>query len=330
MLIDATHEKLDVLVAEDDPSSRDLIESLFEAEGWETPTLARDGQEALELFEAGDWDLLVSDLNMPRLGGEDLLVRALELKPDLTAVVTTGNGTVDTAVNLMKHGVFDFITKPFTIDEFLACMRKARERAVNLLEMRGISEVVDALLAALESKDRYTMGHAGRVATYAVDLGRRLGVEAKELKHLGYAAKLHDVGKIGVHEDILNKAGPLTADEFEIMKRHPVLSRDILQPVGFLGPCLPMVLHHHERIDGRGYPEGIAGDDIPFGARIIAVVDSFDAMHSDRAYRSALPVERILEIIEESSGTQLDADVAAVFLRDFEEIVAPIPSLVEA
>ena len=147
---------------------------------------------------------------------------------------------------------------------------------------------------------------------------------------MSYAAKLHDVGKIGVHEDILNKPGPLTADEFEIMKRHPVLSRDILKPVSFLRPCLPAVYHHHERLDGRGYPDGIPGDEIPLGARIITVVDSFDAMHSDRAYRSALPTERILEIIAESSGTQLDPDIAGVFLRDFVQIVSLDPNLVEA
>lgn len=313
-------EKIELLIAEDDVSARELMVAIFEEEEWAEPRIVRDGVEAVEALSEKTWDLLITDLNMPRLGGEAVIKEALAANPDITIIVITGNGTIDKAVQLMHYGVFDFLTKPYSLDHFLGSVYRARERVLGINEVKGIREVVDALLAALESKDRYLNGHSFRVAEFAVGLGKAVGMSGRQLEVLDYAARLHDVGKIGIHEDILNKEGKLTSEEFEIMKTHPVLSRDIVAPIRFLQPCLPAVLHHHERIDGRGYPHGLTGDDIPFEARIISVVDSFDAMTSTRSYRSALPVERVLDIIAEVSGTQLDADIARVFLENLEEI----------
>ncbi|MEE8141598.1 MAG: HD domain-containing phosphohydrolase [Planctomycetota bacterium] len=316
-LIDDTVE---TLVAEDEASARDLMASIFEVSQMPLPTFSKDGVEALDHIKRKHWDILITDLYMPRMSGETLIKNALAINPELTIIVITGNGTIDRAVDLMKEGVFDFLSKPYSVDRFLACVRRARERVLNLAEVRGIREVVDALMAALESKDRYLNGHSGRVSHYAVELGRLQELPRIELKTLEYAAMLHDVGKIGIHEDILNKPGRLTDEEYEIIKLHPVLSRDILAPVTFLRPCLPAVYHHHERIDGNGYPDGIAGDAIPLGARIIAVVDSFDAMSSMRSYRPALPLEKVLGIIQECAGTQLDAELSDLFLRNFERV----------
>lgn len=313
-------EKLDVLIAEDDASVRDLISAIFEEEGWSTPTLAEDGLQALELLRKQPWDILITDLNMPRLSGDDLVVAALDEQPDLTILVITGNGTIDKAVSLMKNGVFDFLTKPYSLDHFLMSVKRARDRVLNLNEVKGIRQVIDALLAAVESKDRYLNGHSFRVSDFAVGLGRVAGLDRKELTMLEYAGKLHDVGKIGIHEDILNKTGKLTAEEFEIMKTHPVLSHDIVAPIQFLEPCLPTILHHHERIDGHGYPHGISGNNIPLGARIISVVDSFDAMTTTRSYRAAMPQEKVLGIIREVAGTQLDPELAHLFLDNLELI----------
>ncbi len=322
-------DTIDVLVADDEPAARDLVDSILEVGGWKRPALACDGQEALQMLQQSDYDVLITDLDMPRLSGDKLIPKALEVNPDLTILVMTGYGTIDRAVDLMRAGVHDFLCKPFEVDSFLISLNKARERVLNLSEVRGIREVVEALMVALESKDQYLNGHSSRVASYAVGLGRMLDLSRKDLKVLEYAALLHDVGKIGVHEDILNKPAALTDEEFEEIKKHPVYGRDILQPVSFLKPCLPAVLHHHERIDGRGYPDGIGGEDIPYSARIISVVDSFDAMNSQRSYRTALPVQKILSILDEVSGTQLDPTICSTFLNNFEEITG-ISQTVEA
>ncbi len=316
----STLEKFDILVAEDDALARNLIASIFDEARWPRPAQAADGAEALERLRRGRWDILITDLNMPRMSGEELIERALDLHPNLTVIVLTANGTIDRAVSLMKKGAFDFLTKPYAIDNFVSTMSKAQWRVLHLHEMQGMRAVVNALLVALESKDRYLQGHASRVSSFAVAVGRRLGLPRDELKYLEYAALLHDVGKIGVHEDILNKPGKLTVEEFAIMKRHPVMSHDILAPVAFLKPCLPAVLHHHERIDGKGYPAGIAGEKIPLGARIIGVVDTFDAMSSARSYRDAIPIDRVLRTMHEVSGTQLDARIVRVFLSNLEAI----------
>ncbi|MEM7262934.1 MAG: HD domain-containing phosphohydrolase [Planctomycetota bacterium] len=322
-------DQVNVLVADDEPAARDLVDSILEVGGWKRPTLAADGAEALDLLKHGEYDILVTDLDMPRMSGDELIPRALEVNPDLTIMVMTGFGTINRAVELMKRGVFDFLCKPFEVDNFLVSLDKAHERVMRLSEMRGIREVVEALMAALESKDQYLNGHSSRVAQYAVGVGSALALPRKELKILEYAALLHDVGKIGIHEDILNKPAALTDEEFAEIKKHPVYGYDILSPVSFLAPCLPAVLHHHERIDGRGYPHGLSGDEIPISARIISVVDSFDAMNSLRSYRKALPVTKILSIIEEVRGTQLDSDIADAFLQNFESITG-ISQQVEA
>lgn len=314
-------DDLNILVAEDDDAARELVAAIFEEQEWARPTLVRDGLEAMACLGQRHWDILITDLNMPRMNGEKLIELALAEIPDLTILVVTGNGTIDKAVRLLRSGVFDLLTKPYSLDHFLVSVQKAREKVLSSNEARGFREVVDALLAALESKDRYLNGHASRVCKFAVGLGAAVGLGRKELWTVEFAAKLHDVGKIGIHEDILNKEGRLTDAEYGIMKTHPVLSRDIIAPVRFLQPCLPAVLHHHERIDGLGYPHGLAGQDIPYEARIISVVDSFDAMSSSRSYRPAMPLSKVIDIMNEVSGTQLDADLTKAFLAHLDEIV---------
>ncbi|MEE2855974.1 MAG: HD domain-containing phosphohydrolase [Planctomycetota bacterium] len=312
---------LRILVADDDAGARELIAAILDAEGWPSPTTVEDGEAALQQIGQEHWDILVTDLDMPRMRGDELVVHALEEDPDLSIVVTTGDGTVGNAVDLIKKGATDFIPKPYDVDDFLASMERAKTRALGIHEVKGMRQTVEALLVALESKDRYLNGHSARVRDMAVKLGEISGLDRGQLRSLSHAALLHDIGKIGVHEDILNKAGVLTDNEYEIIKKHPQMSADIIAPVPFLNPSLKGVLHHHENWDGTGYPEGLSGEQIPLMARIIAVVDAFDAMTSDRSYRGALSEVEAIDRIRAGSGSQFDPRIAQLFQQHKDKIL---------
>ncbi|MDG1455031.1 MAG: response regulator [Planctomycetota bacterium] len=314
-------EELKILVADDDPGARELVSAILSADGWPEPVLVEDGERALEQIRAQHWDILVTDLDMPRMRGDDLVRNAIQEDPDLSIVVTTGDGTVQNAVDLMKSGATDFIAKPYDVDDFIASMQRARMRALNIHEVKGMRDTVEALLVALESKDKYLNGHSVRVRNMAIKLGALAGLDRGQLRILGYAALLHDVGKIGVHEDILNKTDKLTDEEYKAIQRHPEISAEIIAPVPFLTPSVNAVRHHHERWDGRGYPDGLSGEQIPLMARIISVVDAFDAMTSDRSYRSALSHEVALQKIQSGKGEQFDPRIADLFDHHKDEIL---------
>jgi putative two-component system response regulator len=313
-------ETVRFLIAEDEPAIQSLLRSVLEERQYADVHIAQDGHEALERLAVLQPDILITDLRMPRLDGEELSRRALAEQPDLTILVTTGNGTIENAVRMMKEGVFDFITKPFSIETLIASIDRCVERTRALAELHGAKEVVEALMAALESKDIYLKGHSRRVSRLAGFLARALGLPRKRARLLEYAALVHDVGKIGIHEDILNKPGPLTPDEVQVMRLHPRYSRDILLPVAYLHEALDDVYHHHERFDGMGYIDGLKGEQIPLGARIITVCDSYDAMASDRAYRPAMREEEIVAIFRKLRGQQFDPMVADLFLERLPEI----------
>ncbi|MCG3117524.1 MAG: response regulator [Candidatus Manganitrophus sp. SA1] len=184
---------------------------------------------------------------------------------------------------------------------------------------RSHFESMKALAQAIEAKDLYTRGHCDRMVEYALAIAERLGLSAEEKKHLGYGAALHDIGKIGIHELILNKSGKLTDKEYEIMKAHPMLGAEIIKGVDFLSPVVPMIYYHQERYDGKGYPEGLSGEQIPIGARIIAILDTFDAMTSDRPYRKALPMEVAFAELRRCTGTQFDPTIVETLIKIIQE-----------
>jgi len=313
-------EPIKFLIAEDEPAVRSLLCSVLEERDYHDIQEAGDGQEAIERMRKRRPDILITDLKMPRMGGEELARRALILDPDLTILVTTGNGTIENAVRMIKDGVFDFITKPFSIETLNASIERGVERTRNLAELYGVRDVIEALMLALESKDLYLKGHSRRVSRMSGIMAAKLGWPRKRQRLLEYAALVHDVGKIGIQEQILNKPGPLTPWEVSQMKMHPVYSRNILSPVVYLREALPDVYYHHERYDGGGYPEGLKGEAIPIGARIITLCDAYDAMSSDRSYRSAMPEKDILEILNRMKGIQFDPTLVDVFLKHFAEI----------
>ncbi|MGH2519954.1 MAG: HD-GYP domain-containing protein, partial [Chloroflexota bacterium] len=208
-----------------------------------------------------------------------------------------------------------------TVEDF----RAAHAQAVNLTHQldKAYLETISAIAKSIEARDYYTGGHVERVRRYGLELAEDVGLEAGRLRELEFGAILHDVGKIGVPDAILTKAGPLDANEWQVMQQHPEIGRRVLEGIGFLARPLDVVLHHHERWDGHGYPQGLVGDGIPLVARIVAVVDAFDAMTSDRPYRQGLPREVALGEIRKGQGAQFDPDLAEAFLK------AP-PSLADA
>jgi HD-GYP domain-containing protein (c-di-GMP phosphodiesterase class II) len=181
-----------------------------------------------------------------------------------------------------------------------------------------VINMVRSLVFAIEAKDVYTRGHSERVNRYAMLTAERLQIDEAEKNVLNWASILHDIGKIGIPESILNKPARLNDEEFKVIKGHPKKGHDILEPLEQLASCLPSILHHHERLDGKGYPHGLKGAEIPFLARIIAVADTFDAITSNRAYRSAKAAEKALAIVEEVAGTQLDPVVVEAFKEVYE------------
>ncbi|MBN1421996.1 MAG: response regulator [Planctomycetes bacterium] len=305
-----------ILVAEDDAAARALMEAILRQSRFDAVTAVADGGEALRALEREPYDILITDLDMPVLPGEVLIRRAREREPGLTVLVTSGKATIEGAVALMKEGIFDFLPKPFIVDVFADSVRRAAERVLENRNVEGQHEAIEVLMAALSRKDKYLKGHCGRVATLAVDLARRVGLRSPRIALMQQAARVHDIGKIAIPEAILNKPSALTDDEMQEIRKHPVHSRDILRPVRSFADGLDFVYYHHERPDGRGYPEGIGGEEIPFEARLIAVVDTYDAMASDRAYRRALPPDAIREVLRNVRGTQLDAGLVDLFLSE--------------
>lgn len=475
-------EKTQILIVDDEPSVRDVLGDFLNMEGYGVG-MAEDGQNAMREMEKQHYDIVLSDMEMPGMGGLQLL-RELSTweNPPLT-IIMTGYGTVETAIDAMKSGAWDYLLKPFQIKQLAAVVERAcnhllvtaeniklragqalyevseqlmnqqvnriaytrilangclratsatsvriwapddsgewsgvlsqgdpellawiatdffssthkmdvlrafqeprpmligpetgsrlfREqvpvadlsmviapirsmdqlfgvmalatqgrggfiegdrRTVQLLASRlsaalhnhnlaeslrgNVLQTIEALISALEAKDDYTKGHSMRVAQWAVLIAEAMELDTGIVEQIRVAAILHDIGKIGINLNALNKPGKLTQEEYDNFKMHPVIGRDILASIDFLKPMLPMVLHHHERMDGMGYPLGLAGNEIPLGARIIGTADAFEVMVTDRVYRKALPLDTAREELRRNRGSQFDDAIVNALLQ---------------
>jgi response regulator RpfG family c-di-GMP phosphodiesterase len=272
---------------------------------------------------------------MPHVDGVELLRAVRARHPDTAVVMVTAVADVDTAVRCLGMGAADYLTKPFHLDEVRARVRQALSRRRLVLENRAYQRGLEARVAdqarrlehlflasvasladALEVKDPYTRGHSLRVARYAAAIGRALDADADMLWQLELGGHLHDLGKIGVREAVLTKAGPLTDDEYAHVMQHPEIGWRLLKPLLDDAPlALAMVRSHHERHDGRGGPDGLAGDGVPLVARIAAVADSFDAMTSHRPYRRGRTLDEAVAELRRHAGTQFDPAAVAAFER---------------
>jgi len=293
---------------------------------------ASNARDALAQLESGDYGLVLLDISMPGITGRELLPVIKEKYPDTAVIMATALSDASTAIACMKEGAYDYITKPFDFNDLQTSINRALEKRRLELENREYKEhleekvkaqsdkirqsffnAITALAYALEARDTYTSGHSNRVTEAAVAIAQKTGVPMEMVETIRLAGKVHDIGKIGINENVLNKPGKLALDEYEHVKRHPEIGKHILEPIAD-DVLISIVAHHHERYDGKGYPDGLKESDIPLGARIVAVADAFDAMTSERPYRAALSREQALEELKKGRGTQFDPDVTDAFI----------------
>jgi response regulator RpfG family c-di-GMP phosphodiesterase len=333
-------ERRDILIVDDDWQVREVLHEIFISAGYNC-LLAQDGREGLALFRASRPPLTVTDLKMPNMDGTALLQAILGEDSDAAVIVLTGAADVKTAIDSLKFGAYDFIMKPVNVDELVIAADRALERRQLLIERRQYQtylelrveeatrdlqsafrelkntykSTLEALGSALDTRDVGTEAHSRRVHGYSMATAKEFGVPEHQLGDIAHGVLLHDIGKIGIPDAILLKPGPLTPEEWKVMRRHPEIGRRLIESIPFLREAVPIVYHHHERWDGSGYPLGLKGEDIPLGARIFAVVDAYDAMTYDRPYSKAIAVEDAKAEIHRCAGTHFDPMVVQAFFR---------------
>jgi len=335
-----------VLVAEDDPAHGRLTMRMLERTHYE-PTLAASAESAAALAGEQEFAIAITDINLPGEGGLWLIERLREITPQIAIVVASGVRDSGVATASVELGAYGYLIKPFEQTQFLITLDAAqRRRALEISEQRRTEELetmveqrtselrtamieakesrqetIDRLMKALEMRDGDTGAHVERIGLLAQALARWSGLGEDRAETIGLAARMHDIGKIGVPDYVLLKPGPLDAWERAEIQKHPKIGREIL--AGSRGELLTLATtiaaSHHEWFDGSGYPDGLAGEEIPLEARIAAIVDVFDALHSDRCYRAALTSEEALGVMREGRGTHFDPALLDVFMEHYDE-----------
>ena len=339
-----------VLVVDDDPSVRHVISTVLREEGYSVRAAA-SADQALELLRAsGDVPTVLSDLKMPGHDGIWLLDQILQRHPHAAVVMLTGYGDTENAVECLKRGAADYLLKPPRITDLVRAIeraqsrrklavarnryhqglaRRVREKTAELTDALrrtadAYTSTLSALVAALDAREHETSDHSQRVVRYTLAIAERMGIGGDHLDQMGRGALLHDIGKIGVPDSILLKAGPLTPAEWIEMRKHPEIGHQILQSIGFLNQAAEIVLSHQERWDGGGYPRRLKGPEIPLGARIFAIADTLDAMTSDRPYRRGVSYDEARAEIARCSGTQFDPACVQAFLALTVEVLTEL------
>jgi putative nucleotidyltransferase with HDIG domain len=328
-----------VLVVDDEPQMRNVLSDTLQSKFAVVGT-ADCVEKASILLEQGEFDVVLLDVNMPGASGLELLDQAQRNQWDATFILISGRPAMDGVIAAMRLRAADFLTKPIraqglhdSVDKAYQALVKARESriyqrtieadlqkrtcelqlAIESLES-NYSETLMSLTTALDLREHATCAHSYRVRAYTSYIAELVGYPVEDLRALENAALLHDIGKIGITDSILLKPGKLSTKEMEVMKKHPVIGEEMLNKISFLRPAASIVRHHHERFDGRGYPDGLAGEEIPLGARIFALADTLDAMTSSRCYRDSPGFGAFRSEVLGCMGAQFDPEIARVFL----------------
>ncbi len=333
-------EKNKMLIVDDESVIRELIARYFRRHNFDVK-MAENAHEALKKIKRENFDIVITDIKMPDYDGKWLLKQVLSEDPNMAVLMITGVDDTKEAVDCLRLGAYDYIIKPFNPQEIKIAVDRALERKTLLLQEKAYQEnlqkkvrertlellrayeeiemtyqrTLEALITALDVRERSTGGHSKRVVGYTRLLAGKLHIRGAQLMNLARGALLHDVGKIAIPDSVLLKPAPLTDEEWAVMKQHTLIGYNMLKSISFLQPSLDIVKYHHERWDGNGYPEGLKGEEIPIGARIFAVIDSFDAITSARVYKKATSIEKALEIIASDSGKHFDPNVVEAFLK---------------
>ena len=318
-----------IIAIDDDPGILDSLTVVLKRNGYSLVTFTNP-IEAIEELKNNNYDLLLLDFIMSPLHGDQVVAEIRKFDKDLYILLLTGHKDLAPPLDTIKQlDIQGYCEKSDNFDQLLLLIEsglKAIEQRKTISEMntkledankklkKSYLDIVQSLRATVEAKDSYTRGHSDRVSAYSVLLGKYLKLSDSELETLRIGGLFHDVGKIGIPDTILLKNGKLTDEEYAEIKKHPQIGVDILGDSDMFKDIIPFVKYHHERFDGRGYPEGLSGENIPFIARIAAVADAFDAMSSRRVYRDSLPTEIVREEIFKNLGTQFDPEIATVFL----------------
>ena len=302
-----------IFVVDDDEQVRGLMRRLLTRSGYAVEDFAV-GATALVAIRERPPDLVLLDLMLPDASGNDVLVQIRENPATrlLPVVMMTGHGTREDRLRAQRAGVTDFLPKPVAADELLPRVKSLVMLKHFADEHEHAERVILMLAKTIDARDSYTAGHSGRVAQYACDVAGKLGVKAAEIEDIRRGALFHDIGKIIVADSVLKKVGPLTAEERMTINEHPVAGCELLSGMRTMRRILPIIFHHHERLDGSGYPDGISGAGIPQAVRIVSVADVFDALTTNRAYRAAMTFEQAWRVMdEEIAKGRLDPDGAA-------------------
>lgn len=333
------NNKSKILVIDDELAPRESIRMVLKDKY--AVSTAGGAYEGLDFIAQNPVDLVVMDIKMPKMDGITALQEIKKSHPDTEVVLLTAYASLETARDAIRFGAFDYLIKPFDKDDVLSVVEKglAKRRSNTGLKLERdilldrasyletqISDArnniitcyegtVNALILTIDAKDHYTYNHSNRVSKLSSAIAEAMGVSEKVIKEIANAASIHDIGKIGIEEGILRKNGKLTLEEYTEIKKHPAIGARIVQSVPFLEDAIPVILYHHERYDGKGYPDGITGDQIPLSARIVIVADAVDAMMSARPYRDALTMEKVMSELRDNSGTQFDPEIVDLIIK---------------
>jgi len=329
-----------ILIVDDEKIICSVIAQRLTREGYSCVT-AQNGKEAFECFCKRSFSLVISDIRMPEKDGLELLRLVKAVRPNMKFIIMTAYAEIGVAVEAMHLGANDLLLKPFELELVVFSVKKAleqkkmeeelesyhknlkklvAERTAKLQEAyrtlkKAHWDSVKVLAEAIDAKDPYTRGHSDRVRQMSLQIANSLGFTEERMEVLEYGALLHDIGKIGIQDEILRKPGSLNAGEFQTIREHPLIGVKIVEGIEFFKDKIPMIRNHHEQFDGKGYPDGLAGEAIPLEARIIAVPDAFDAMASLRPHQKTRSLEDILTEMEQNRGRQFDPTILEIFLR---------------